>query len=80
MEEKGKSVIGEDNREKAQRPKNKAFGERPGVPRMPFSPPWKSRLGERDTNVVLWLVVVGGVGVFWAVPLLVRRIRGASGR
>jgi hypothetical protein len=33
-------------------------------------------LGERDSKLVLWLVVVVGACVLGGVPLLVRRIRG----
>jgi hypothetical protein len=35
-------------------------------------------LGATDPLVVLWLVAVGGAGVAWAVPPLVRRMRGRS--
>jgi hypothetical protein len=31
-------------------------------------------LGERDTSVVVWLVVVAGLGLVWGVPLLVRQV------
>jgi hypothetical protein len=33
-------------------------------------------LGERDSDVVIWLVVAGSLGVFYGVRLLLRRVRG----